>query len=243
MRFLSHALDLLQDPETPPGLKEAACAALVCGLDEHLDVPAAAPLAIWHWIRESTSKRWCAAQFSLGEIPNDQVFDAAVAALRDPGSGNSLRELAYEVLSGDAHSARVPEDLLAHVMDADTGHTHQVTQLITHVHAARGLSAVFLRSVRDRLAGSPVPANQELAVEIAAIMTEPDEAFWSKMIDDPSDDVRCAVAAKIRRKVSPKFGIALLKKRLEREQVVEVQAELHRAMMVALKHLDEDTGE
>lgn len=240
MKFLTHALDLLQDPETPPGLKEAACAALVAGIDEHLDVPASAPFAIWTWIRESTNKRWCAAQFSLGEIPNDQVFEAALAALRDPASGNSLKELAYEVLGGEAHAARVPEELLAHVVDSDAGHRYQATRLITHVHGARGLSSEFLRAVRDRLAGSPLPKSREMSVEIAGIMVEPDEAFWGMMIDDPSDDVRCTVANQIRRKVSPRFGVALLKKRLEVETVIEVQAELHRAMMVALKHVDEE---
>jgi hypothetical protein len=234
MNLLTHALEVLSDPNQPPGLREVACAALVAGLEESLAVPHGTPIAIWRWVRETTPKRWCAAQYRLGEVFDEAVFVAAFEAVRDQGSGTELRQVALDVISGSAYAPLVTDEMLIDVIDRPHVEPERLTRLITSVHKARGIPVELLVVIRDRWAASTVVATREAAVEIGSLVPRPDETFWTKMIGDPSDDVRVSASGAISKQCQVEFASEVIQQALAREPVIDVRAELHRAMMTVL---------
>jgi hypothetical protein len=154
VNLLVHALDVLSDANNPPGLREVACAALVAGLEENLAVPHGTPIAIWRWVRETTPKRWCAAQFRLGEVFDEVVFVATLEAVRDSGSGTELRQVALDVLSGSAFAPLVTDEMLHDVVDRPHVEPVRLPRFVEAVHKARGISTHLLREIRDRWAST-----------------------------------------------------------------------------------------
>jgi GNAT superfamily N-acetyltransferase len=234
MNLLAHALDVLSDPNNPPGLREAACAALVAGLEENLAVPHGTPIAIWRWVRETTPKRWCAAQFRLGEVYDEAVFVATLEAVRDSGSGTELRQVAIDVLAGSAFAPLVTDDILQDVVDRPHVEPERLTRFVEAVHKGRGIPTDLLRAVRDRWAASTVPTTREAAIAVGALVPKPEDDFWSKMIGDPHEDVRMSAIQVVAKNARTTFASKRFQERLDHEGVADVRAELHRGMMTVL---------
>lgn len=242
MNLLTHALDVLNDNNNPVGMREVACAALVAGLEEGLVVPNGTPIAIWRWVRETTPKRWCAAQFRLGEVFDEAVFVAALEAVRDPASGTELRGVAIDVLAGSAYAHLVTDETLTDFVDRTHVESERLSRLVQNVHRARRIPIELVRMIRDRWATSTVVAAREAAVEIGSLVPKPEEDFWLKMAQDPSDDVRISVISSVVKHCRHPFARKLVEGLLEHEGVVDVRAELHRAMMTLLHREQDGSG-
>jgi hypothetical protein len=241
MKLLSHALEVLNDNNNAVGIREVACAALVAGLEEGLAVPSGTPIAIWKWLRETTPKRWNAGQFRLGEVFDEAVFVAALEAVRDPSSGTELRGVAIDVLAGSAYASLVTDETLTDLVDRPHVEPERLSRLVQNVHRARRIPIELLRMIRDRWASSTVVATREAAIEVASLVPKPEEAFWLKMSMDPSDDVRISVISSVVKHCRHEFARKLVEGLLQHEGVVDVRAELHRAMMTLLHR--EERGE
>lgn len=242
MNLLAHALEVLNDNNNPVGIREVACAALVAGLEEGLAVPAGTPIAIWRWVRETTPKRWCAAQFRLGEVFDEAVFVAALEAVRDPGSGTELRGVAIDVLAGSAYSPLVTDEMLTDLVDRPHVEPERLSRLVQNVHRARRIPIDLLRMIRDRWASSTVVATREAAIEVGSLVPKPEEDFWTRMAQDPSDDVRISVVSAVVKHCEHRFALKFVEGLLALEGVVDVRAELHRAMMTLLHREERDEG-
>ena len=234
MNLLAHALEVLSDPNNSPGLREAACAALVAALEENLPVPHGTPIAIWRWVRETTPKRWCAAQFRLGEVYDEAVFVATLEAVRDSGSGTELRQVAIDVLAGSAFAPLLTDDILQDVVDRPHVEPERLTRFVEAVHKARGIPTDMLRAIRDRWASNTVPTTREAAIAVGALISKPEDEFWSMMIDDPHEDVRMSAIQVIAKNARMRFASKHFQERLKHEGVADVRAELHRGMMTVL---------
>ncbi len=234
MNLLTLALEVLNDTDNPVGIREVACAALVAGLEEGLAVPSGTTIAIWRWVRETTPKRWCAAQFRLGEVFDEAVFVAALEAVRDPGSGTELRGVAIDVLAGSAYSPLVTDETLTDFVDRPHVEPERLSRLVQNVHRARRIPIELLRMIRDRWASSTVVATREAAIDVGSLVPKPEEDFWLKMSLDPSDDVRISVISSVVKHCEHRFALKLVEGLLQQEGVVDVRAELHRAMMTLL---------
>jgi hypothetical protein len=234
MNLLVHAVEVLNDNTNPVGIREVACAALVAGLEEGLAVPSGTPIAIWRWVRETTPKRWCAAQFRLGEVYEEAVFVAALEAVRDQSSGTELRGVAIDVLAGSAYAPLVSDETLTDLVDRPHVEPERLSRLVQNVHRARRIPIELLRMIRDRWASSTVVATREAAIEAASLVPKPEEDFWLKMAQDPSDDVRISVISSVVKHCRHEFARKLVEGLLEHEGVIDVRAELHRAMMTLL---------
>lgn len=240
MNLLTHALDVLNNNNNPVGIREVACAALVAGLEEGLVVPGGTPIAIWKWVRETTPKRWCAAQFRLGEVFDATVFTAALEAVRDPSSGTELRGVAIDVLAGSAYAPLVTDEMIVDLVDRPHVEPERLSRLVQNLHRARRIPIELLRMIRDRWATSTVVATREAAIEVGSLVPKPEEDFWLKMSLDPSDDVRISLISSVVKHCEHRFASKLVEGLLADEGVVDVRAELHRAMMTLLLRGDPD---
>ncbi len=221
-------------PEQLTRSSEAACAALVAALEENLPVPHGTPIAIWRWVRETTPKRWCAAQFRLGEVYDEAVFVATLEAVRDSGSGTELRQVAIDVLAGSAFAPLLTDDILQDVVDRPHVEPERLTRFVEAVHKARGIPTDMLRAIRDRWASNTVPTTREAAIAVGALISKPEDEFWSMMIDDPHEDVRMSAIQVIAKNARMRFASKHFQERLKHEGVADVRAELHRGMMTVL---------
>jgi hypothetical protein len=197
--LLSAATHVLESPTSPTALRTVATGALLTAIAEHIPVPRQTAWLVWTWARTAPAHRdWHLAE-RLGSLADETVrVDALDLLARDDG-GEDLRDLAVEVLSGDAHAGHVGDDALmslaerAHNGSSATAARH----LISAVHRARGLQPTLLRMVRDHWAVSPVADVRENAVLLATEMAEPDMQFVERMIADPSADVRLTLAHRL----------------------------------------------
>ncbi len=234
MNLLKHALEVLVDPESPRGLRDVACSALVAALEEGVATAPGTPMAIWAWIREAAPKRWCGAEFRLGEVPDAAVFASALDALRDPASGSELRRITIDLLSGRAHAPNLDDDKLYDLVDRQHVDPSDLAGLIRCVGSARNLPAELLRAIRDRWFESPLAGTREAAVDVAALMSQPEKSFWVTAAADSSEEVRLAVIHQLVRCSEKRLALEIVRARLDREQVVDVTGELHRAMATLL---------
>lgn len=197
--LLKAACTTLEDPSGSPGLKTAACEALLAAADAGIPLPLRAAWLIWSWFTTAPSCRPWRSACKLGDMPDDRVRADAFSMLERRDAGDELRSVAVEVLSGKAYAREIDDQALLRLFEhtATGEHARDLTMLIEAVHLARGISPSILRAVRDRWAGSTAPAIRETAIAIAAAMHEPDVAFIAKMIDDVDGDVRMAMAHRI----------------------------------------------
>lgn len=239
MNLLRQALEVLNDTTSPIGIREVACAALVVALEEGLGVPSGTPAAIWNWVREATPRRWNSAQFRLGEVYDDQVFASALEAVRDPASGIELRSVAIDVLAGSAYAPLVTDETLTDLLDRPHVEPERLSRLVENVHKARGIPIELLVAIRDRWATSTV-ATREAAIEVGSLVPKPEENFWKRMAQDPSDDVRILAISAVVKHCEHEFAGKLVEDLLAHEDNIDVRSELHRAMMTLLLRGDDD---
>ena len=135
----------------------------------------------------------------LGSLPDEAVRQDALALLARDDGGEDLRELAVEVLSGDAHAGHVSDEAILSLAERvhDGSSATAARHLIAAVHRARGLQPSMLRMIRDRWAASVVSDARENAVLLATEIAEPDMAFVERMLADPSADVRLTLAHRL----------------------------------------------
>jgi hypothetical protein len=153
----------------------------------------------------------------------------ALAILAQDDAGEDLHDLAAAVLSGDAPARHVSDSAILGAVERarDGFHAASVVGLIDAVHRARGLASDLLCSIRDRLASSPCSEVREKTIYVAAIISEADLAFVSKMLGDANAEVRLAVAHRLGRGMpGSEDALDLIEQRLEVESHPDARAAL-----------------
>jgi len=186
------ALEALEDPGAPPGLRSVACTTLLAALTAGIEVPPAAPMAVWRWLLVSENG---ASALHLHELPSTDVAKDALRILtNDPDAGEDARDLALAALRGENLAVVTDSDLvLIAERVVDEGRTRRFTYLLESVHELNGLAPDFLRVLRDRLALSSVPSVRAAGVEVGALLPRLDDYFTERMLMDSSPVVRRTV--------------------------------------------------
>jgi hypothetical protein len=73
------------------------------------------------------------------------------------------------------------------------GRTRRFTYLVESVHEMTGLTAEFLKMLRDRLTLSSLPSVRAAGVEVGALLPHLDDIFVERMLLDTSPIVRRTV--------------------------------------------------
>jgi len=201
------ALETLEDESADAALRSVACTTLLAALTAGVDVPSAAPMAVWRWLLRSGSG---ASALHLHELPSCEVARDAVRVLTvDPEAGDDARDLALAALHGENLAVVTDADVLLlaeRVMDE--GRTRRFTFLVEGVHELRGFAPDFLRVLRDRLAASSSPVVRAAAIEIGGLLARIDELFTQRMLRDVSPAVRRAALEQLERVEVPDRGRA-----------------------------------
>jgi HEAT repeat protein len=208
---------------------------LIAALDQGLGVPSDTAISVWAFIREMAPKRYVDAQFRLGELHDERVFDAALEALRHPSSGREVQAMAFTVLGGDAHAPRITEEMLTDLVDRQHLRPGDLGHLIERVHRLRGVDRTLLLAIRDRWAESSTPSTRVASVEIGGLIRRPEHDYWRRMINDPSEEVRSAAVDIVSQKARTEFAKRVIEDRLAHEESVDVLADLHRGLERVLR--------
>lgn len=194
--LLTLACRTLEDPTSSPAMKSAASEALLTAAREGLTMPARGARAIWAWWTTAPGHRSCRNTSKLGDVPDEEIRAGALAVLDRADAGDELRSLAVDVLCGKGHARHLDDGVLLRAFEnVRTGDAAQeLLRLAQAVHAGRGITPCILRNIRDRWAGSAVPAIRETAIYVAVEIAEPDLGFIAKMLADPDVEVRVALA-------------------------------------------------
>ena len=186
------ALEVLEDPTAAPAVRSVASTTLLTALTAGVDVPAAAPMAVWRWLLRSENG---ASALHAHELRSAEVARDALRILTvDPDAGEDARDLAMAALRGENLGVVTDADvLLMTERFMDEGRTRRFTYLVEGVHELRGLSTDFLRLLRDRLAASTSPMVRAAGVDVGGLLPRLDELFTERMLTDASPVVRRTV--------------------------------------------------
>lgn len=232
------ALEVLEDPAVPLGLRTVACTTLLHAFEGGIDAPTGAQVAVWRFLLGSDAS---AVLLHRHALQHPDVAKDAVRVLLDRETGEGERDLALAVLRNSNVDA-VTEEHIASIIDRvlDEGRARQVGFLIERIHEQRGLSAPFLEVLRDRFAASEAASVRNVAVEVAGLLPSLDEQFVARMFEDPSPVVRSATAQLLERTEPPdrSRALALIRERL----VVEQHRSVISACLYALGSLVRSEG-
>ncbi len=213
------ALETLEDASTAPALRSVACATLLAALSTGVDVPPAAPMAVWRWLLQSGGG---ASALHLHELASSEVARDAVRILTvDPEAGDDARDLALAALRGENLAVVTDADVLLLAERAvDEGRTRRFTFLVECIHELRGFSPDFLTVLRDRLAASSSPLARAAAIEVGALLARVDEQFTERMLRDASPMVRRAAIEQLERVEVPdrECAATIVRRHLSGEQ-------------------------
>jgi hypothetical protein len=190
--LLRMAFEMVGDAELPVGLRAAASAALLHAIENGIEVPPGAHMALWCFMLSSEAS---AATLHRQRLIHPDVAADAIRVLLDRSTSEAERDLALGALR-DSNLNGITEQQVAGVVDRalDEGRARQAGHLIESVHEEVGLSAEFLQKARDRLAEAHAPAVRSTAVDVARLLPAFDGAFWASCFADRSPVVRTAVA-------------------------------------------------
>jgi hypothetical protein len=150
--------------------------------------------------------------------------------------------VAIDVPAGSAYAQLVTDEMITDLIDRPHVEPERLCRLVQNVHRARRIPIELLRVIRDRWVSSTVVATKEAAIEVGSLVPKPEEAFWARMSLDPSDDVRISVISTVVEHCEQRFARKLVEGLLAHEGVVDVRAELHRAMVTLLQRGEEGAG-
>lgn len=186
------ALEALEAPASAPGLRSVSCTTLLAAITAGIEVPPAAPMAIWRWLLVADGG---ASALHAHELPSPEVAKDALRILTtDPDVGEDARDLAMAALRGENLAVVTDADLLLlGERVVDEGRTRRFTYLVESVHELNGLDPDFIRVLRDRLAVSSVPSVRAAGIEVGALLPRLDDYFTERMLADTSPIVRRVV--------------------------------------------------
>ena len=215
--LLRLALDVLQDPATPPGLRSAACATLLTALDNAVEVPPGAHMACWRYLLASDLS---ASAMHRHELAHPEVARDAVRVLLDVESGETAQDLAMAVLRGSNVGVVTDRDITTLADKVLTeGRSRRVSWLAEQVHEHRGLDPEFIVTLRNRLANSDDATVRAGGVDVGALLPRLDVEFAREMFSDGSAQVRAAVADQLERveHLDRDRALRLIRDRLDQE--------------------------
>jgi len=159
-------------------------------MENELEVPSGAPLAVWEWL--CGAGRDTIRLAVIGRIPGEEVLRRALDVLRDPQAGDDLQELAETVVAHATDLSIVTDDTIRALVDGEPGpaRASRLTSILESLHTNRGIPSALLRDLRDRWARSQHVHLRVEAVTVAGLLPGLDVAFSTKMLDDPSPRVQ-----------------------------------------------------
>ncbi|MFO7181512.1 MAG: hypothetical protein DIU78_022610 [Pseudomonadota bacterium] len=231
-KFLKVALDTIQDQHAPRGIQSLAALALLGAMENELEVPSGAPLAVWEWL--CGAGRDTIRLAVIGRIPGEEVLRRALDVLRDPQAGDDLQELAETVVAHATDLSIVTDDTIRALLDGEPGPARagRLTSILESLHTNRGIPSALLRELRDRWARSPHVHLRVEAVTVAGLLPGLDIAFATKMLDDPSPKVRSAAIDLLEQadSVGRAEALRLLRDRLQLEEHTRVRSDIYFAV-------------
>jgi len=185
------ALETLQDPSSPHGLRSTACSTLMHAIDLGVLVPVKSPLACWQFLLESEAS---AHSLNQHRLQDPEVARDAVRLLLDQNSSTGVQDLALSVLQ-DQNLHAITEQDLATILERvmTESRARMVGWLIDRIHEERGLSNESLIRIRNRFASSNVAAVRAQGPAVSALLPRLDQEFAIRILQDPAPAVRSAV--------------------------------------------------
>lgn len=200
--LVTSAYDALTDPVSSPGLQVVASLTLLAAMTGGVETPDGAPMLVWRWLLYSRSP---SSMIHQHRIQSTEVARDAIRVLVDDAdAGDDARDLALAVLQGENLEVITEEDLLFMAETVlDEGCRQRFAHLVEGVHEQRGLSAAFLRVLRDRLALHAFPPVRATGVAVGALLSRLDLDFAARMLADTSPIVRRTVLEQLERVETP----------------------------------------
>lgn len=235
------ALSVLSCVDQPTTIRGAAVEALVSALSEGVPLPPGAVRHIWWFWVSSPTRRALRSAWLVGALDDPIIRAEATELLLSPGAEGDLRDLAVDVLIGDGHRGHLGEDLLGTLVDRASTEAlaREAARLLDVAHAARGLPADLLLTIRERFASASIAGIREVSIAIDSLVVPPDLGFVERMLGDPDADVRAAMANALGLDHPGRaLARAAIERRLQVEAHPRARSSLLRAEATILEELD-----
>lgn len=197
-QLLELSASLLASPTTPPPLRRVAGKAILTAVEEDIALPIETMRLTWNWLIAEPGLFHGSEAFAA--LDDEPIRSSALALLVATVTERCALHLVEAVLSGSGHAHRLDDRTLMSLVEHATTspRAETVAAILTAVQAARGLPADFRRAVRDRWAAGDA-FMREVSVEIAFLEDDIDTAFVDRLLCDPAQQVRLAIADTLRK--------------------------------------------
>lgn len=229
--LLRHALSVLQDPATPPGLASAAVACVCQGVREQIQLPGETGRTLWTILRRNPAARWAGlASEAIGELSDDQLVREIIQTLRIANTGVDLADAVLDILAGTAAAPLLADHDLLDIAERVRGRlVYSAARVIhaafEHRPVAQSLVAQIAEawSHREKLA-------RLAAIELLELLPNGDaQHLLGKALEDDHRAVRSTASLKISEVYELHTGLVIVKRCLTVETDEQVRADLLRA--------------
>lgn len=229
--MLKAAVTTINVPTSRSGQIAVAIAALAEGVRQRLPLPNGTAVALWSALSRSPDAAWSSAgSEAVGEIATADVVAAILDALRTPGCGVSLAEVALDALAGPAAAEHLTDHDLADIAERAGGRLiHGAARAIQAVCEHRTVAQHTVTQIADAWSERGRPARLAALDLIDLLPNDIARKLVERALGDAHCSVRSMAAMKVSDALEPDNGLALVRHRITVEADVAVIADLLRA--------------